>query len=60
MQGIEDEGDRSLLEYTVLRLFRMCKMQDAEGKGIRKYMEPYIFVHMMTSVDGRIDCPMVG
>ena len=38
----------------------MCKMQDAEGKGIRKYMEPYIFVHMMTSVDGRIDCPMVG
>ena len=23
-------------------------------------MKPYIFVHMMTSVDGRIDCPMVG
>lgn len=23
-------------------------------------MKPYIFTHMMTSVDGRIDCPMVG
>lgn len=23
-------------------------------------MKPYIFSHMMTSVDGRIDCPMVG
>lgn len=23
-------------------------------------MKPYIIVHMMTSVDGRIDCPMVG
>lgn len=23
-------------------------------------MKPYIFCHMMTSVDGRIDCPMVG
>ena len=23
-------------------------------------MKPYIFVHMMTSVDGRIDWPMVG
>lgn len=23
-------------------------------------MKPYISVHMMTSVDGRIDCPMVG
>lgn len=23
-------------------------------------MRPYIISHMMTSVDGRIDCPMVG
>lgn len=23
-------------------------------------MKPYIIVHMMTSIDGRIDCPMVG
>ena len=23
-------------------------------------MKPYIVCHMMTSVDGRIDCPMVG
>ena len=23
-------------------------------------MKPYIITHMMTSVDGRIDCPMVG
>ena len=23
-------------------------------------MKPYIISHMMTSVDGRIDCPMVG
>lgn len=23
-------------------------------------MNPYIIVHMMTSIDGRIDCPMVG
>lgn len=23
-------------------------------------MKPYIITHMMTSVDGRIDCPMVA
>lgn len=23
-------------------------------------MKPYIIIHMMTSIDGRIDCPMVG
>lgn len=23
-------------------------------------MKPYIITHMMSTVDGRIDCPMVG
>lgn len=23
-------------------------------------MKPYMISHMMTSVDGRIDCPMIG
>lgn len=23
-------------------------------------MKPYIITHMMTTVDGRIDCPVVG
>lgn len=37
----------------------MC-VNFATVKQITVNMKPYIISHMMTSVDGRIDCPMVG